>query len=244
MSILHTHKNLSGITIVSIGAAPVFAGEKAAFKTMIITNDNKKRFSIRMGFENQEKIEENIFPPNPRHFNIPFKTQKRGILTPGTIVISTRYPLGLFRAWSKFDPGVTSLVYPKPVYDIFMPSHIISSDREDKGKRVIEGGTDDFSGLKTYQPGDSLLHISWKAFSKGQGLMTKKFGSQAGTWALFDYEKIPGKDVEIKLSMICGMILTAASKGMAYGLRLPGLEIEPGKGELHRHNCLKTLAGL
>ncbi len=243
ISILHTHRNLSGIIILSVESAPVFAGEKAGFKTMIALSDNKKRFSIRMGFAKGEKIEADINPGNLNQLNIFFKTKKRGVLNPGLIVISTKYPLGLFRAWSKFDPDVTALVYPKPVYDLFMPSHIIlSSGRDDKGKKITDGGTDDFSGLKAYQPGDSLLHISWKAFSKGQGLMTKKFGTYAGTSVWFDYKKIPGRDMEIKLSMICAMILTAASKGMDYGLKLPGLEIEPGKGEAHKHNCLKALA--
>ena len=42
-------------------------------------------------------------------------------------------------------------------------------------------GQDDFAGLRSYQPGDSLKHVAWKAAARGQPVMTKQFtGLEAG----------------------------------------------------------------
>jgi len=36
--------------------------------------------------------------------------------------------------------------------------------------------------------------------------------------------------------------MAAAAEDACYGLRLPGREIAPDSGDLHRHRCLEALA--
>ncbi|NIN81862.1 MAG: DUF58 domain-containing protein, partial [Pseudomonas stutzeri] len=42
---------------------------------------------------------------------------------------------------------------------------------------TIEG--DDFAGLREHREGESLRHISWKAYARGKGLLTKTFQGHA-----------------------------------------------------------------
>jgi uncharacterized protein (DUF58 family) len=37
-------------------------------------------------------------------------------------------------------------------------------------------------------------------------------------------------------------VLDAEGSGASYGLRLPGVEIEPGRGDSHSAACLRALA--
>jgi uncharacterized protein (DUF58 family) len=113
------------------------------------------------------------------------------------------------------------------------------SDGEDQ---TLRPGADDFQGLKQYQPGHSINRISWKALSRGRGLFVKEFTAEDSPCIMLDFDAIPGRDMEFKLSRLCDMILAAESRQMEYGLRLPGFVKNPGRGKSHQHHCLKALA--
>jgi uncharacterized protein (DUF58 family) len=103
-------------------------------------------------------------------------------------------------------------------------------------------GAEDFKGLKSYQPGDPLQHIAWKAYSRGQGLFTKMFVGEAGATAVLDWNSLSEPDAERKLSRLCDMVLRACRRNLVFGLKLPGKTIEPDRGEAHRQKCLQALA--
>ena len=48
--------------------------------------------------------------------------------------------------------------------------------------------------------------------------------------------------LEQRLSRLAGWVLAAERAGTSYGLRLPGVEIAPGRGDPHRNACLQALA--
>jgi uncharacterized protein (DUF58 family) len=45
-----------------------------------------------------------------------------------------------------------------------------------------------------------------------------------------------------KLSRLCAWVLAAERLGLRYGLRLPGMELQPDSGEAHKRACLTALA--
>ena len=51
-----------------------------------------------------------------------------------------------------------------------------------------------------------------------------------------------GLGLEQRLSRLAGWVLAADRAGAHYGLRLPGVEIAPGRGDAHRAACLQALA--
>jgi uncharacterized protein (DUF58 family) len=103
-------------------------------------------------------------------------------------------------------------------------------------------GVDDFAGLFVYQPGDPLQRVSWKSYSRGQGLLTKKFEGQVGKTVYFDLEAVGGPDVEFRISRICHMILSAEAMHLSYGLKLGKKILEPDQGAPHKRQCLRALA--
>ena len=48
--------------------------------------------------------------------------------------------------------------------------------------------------------------------------------------------------MEQRLSNLCYWALQYAARGDEYGLRLPGVTIEPGTGQRHQEQVLKALA--
>jgi uncharacterized protein (DUF58 family) len=240
VSVIHTWRNLLGLTVVSAAAEPVFAGEAAEF-AVEVSAGGISRQGVTYGFEGEERIaadiQENAQKPLPARV----RPEERGIFAPGWMVFATRYPLGLFRAWSKVDTGAAVIVYPRPVAVAF-EGDPAGGDAGMAGGETLVRGVDDFSGLSSYQPGDPIHRISWKALSRGQGVFTKQFHAENGRAVIFDYGKLSATDRETRLSQLAHLVQRAESMQIPYGLTLPGRHLPPATGESHRRACLQMLA--
>ncbi len=241
VSILHTFGNLAGIEIVSVRAKPVFACEKAVFE-FPVRADTRMRAEISFVCESGEEVCGEIFPDRDNCIRLPIPAERRGIFRPGSVQIFSRYPLGLFYAWSSLDSLMECLVYPAPIFGELMLSDDQTRDSDKESGFGKSGGIDDFQGLRPYQPGDSLRLISWKAFSGGRGLFSKSFAGTSASCVFADWHALKSGDTEEKLSRLCGMVLKAGQMNLRYGLRLPNMTIGPDQGEAHKHRCLKALA--
>lgn len=242
VTILHTYKSLSGL-IVNVGyVQPVFAGDAARFQLTVNNPVAQERPALVAKLHDEQDFDLDAIAGKTLNLLLP--VSKRGWQAMGTVTLSSSYPFGIFRAWSplRFDCNV--LVYPRPSkHSVPLPVPSEGS-RTKVGPRIVNRtGKDDFNGIRDYQPGDSLRQIHWRAYAKGQGLMSKKYATEAGGTELWlDYEHAPGGQREERLSLLCRWILDAETAGLRYGLRLPGKRIAPSQGQKHQSACLEALA--
>jgi uncharacterized protein (DUF58 family) len=104
-------------------------------------------------------------------------------------------------------------------------------------------GNDDFSGLRSYQLSDSPRHVAWKAVARSDDMLTKQFTGEAAAELWLDWRLLPvSLGLEQRLSRLAGWVLAAERSGALYGLRIPGSEIAPARGEAHAAACLQALA--
>jgi len=239
VAILHTFRNLVHLHILPGRVEPVFAGEVAWFELFVENHSAYDRCSI--SFSHQGRATPcDVASARGATVSIPATALKRGWLAPGRITVDTRFPIGLLRAWSYIQPDMRCLVYPKPD-DALLP--LPEPTGGTGARRAAAGGSDDFAGLRAYQSGDSPRHIHWKAVARGQGLQTKVFGGQANAELWLDWNLLPaGMGVEERLSRLTRWVLQADREGLRYGLRLPGVVLQPDTGEAHRLACLRELA--
>ena len=240
VSMLHTHRNLVGLRVLSVSAKPVFAGEAAVFDFQVYS-ENVLRRALVFSIEKTHQTTEDAAAGAVTRIPVRAATRQRGIFRPGPITVYTRFPLGLFYTWSTLRMELSCVVYPEPLAGPFQVHEATADGAEAEGPGILHGA-DDFMGMKTYQPGDPVRRISWKTFSRGQGLFTKEFGGRGQTILIFDYDAIKSDDAEKKLSRLCDLIIKAARTNIEYGLRLPETFIPPDRGEQHKHRCLKALA--
>jgi uncharacterized protein (DUF58 family) len=74
-------------------------------------------------------------------------------------------------------------------------------------------------------------------------MLTKQFTGEAAAELWLDWQLLPaGMRPEQRLSRLAGWVLAAERAGAHYGLRLPGLEIAPHRGDSHSAACLQALA--
>jgi uncharacterized protein (DUF58 family) len=238
---VHTARNLARIGVTAGRAEPVFAGESAQFRLHLDGRARYDRPAIlarHVGSGAQFVVD--IPALGIVEVVLAAPAQRRGWLSIGRIMLETRFPLGMFRAWSYVEPDARCLVYPKPERSA-LPRP--TAEAAAGALRSQAAGNDDFSGLRTYQLSDSPRHVAWKAVARTDDMLTKQFTGEAAAELWLDWRLLPGSlGLEQRLSRLAGWVLSAERNGAYYGLRLPGIEIAPARGDAHAAACLKTLA--
>jgi len=234
---VHSFKSLSGLVIREGLCKPVFAGETAAFPLHIDNPSAQPRPQIRIAGQAETALS---LPPDSQTQTFVYRSaDKRGWCEAGTVTLYSTFPLGLFRAWSPLRLNLKVLVYPKPAMAALpLPQAPLGSSPEGASRK----GHDDFYGLKDYAAGDSIKHIHWKAYAKGQGVFSKQYGGDSSGELWLDLDGTPGYDAEERLCQLCRWVLDADKAGLNYGLCLPGTRLTPDSGILHRQSCLEALA--
>ena len=242
VAMVHTFRNLVTLRLTPGRAEPVFAGETARFTVHLENTRQQPRRALDLAFGQNETISTNIPANASTTVAVPCQTTRRGLLDPGRITLSTRYPLGLFYAWSYPHPPLNCLVYPKPIETPLPDASAVA----DTGQRQGEHGQEDFTGLRQRQPNDSPRHIAWKAVARNidnSPLLIKQFTGGASEELWFDLDLAPADaSLESRLSILAGWVLAAEAAHVRYGLDLPGQTIVPDQGDTHRNKCLEALA--
>lgn len=239
VSILYTYSNLAGIRVTAVRSKPAFAGENAEFELLVERNNSRNYENLLLSWRDMPPQIVNLTDSGQQRVTLYLPGKQRGWLHPGRILVQTYYPLGLLRAWTWLDLDMSCLIYPKPISAGPIP---MAQGAQGDGAITSRNGTEDFYGLKEYQAGESLRHVAWKQYARGQGLHTKEYAASVDRRLWLDWDYLAGMDRENRLSRLCYWVLEAAHTDNEYGLRLPGVEIKPARGIEHRDRLLKLLA--
>ena len=239
LSAIHAYANLAGLELESARLFPAYCGDDARLQFFFRAGGReRRRLVVRV-----KAAEDELSLPAlaGRELDLAVPTARRGLMSPGRVVISTRYPLGLFRAWSPLILPVTGLVYPRPLAVDGMDWPGLGGDG-DEGASGAVSQSGEFGGVRPYRPEDGLSRVSWKASAKGGGLFAKEFRSGLARTVVLDWHDIRAGAYEERISLLAGLVREAERQGLNYGLRLPNQSIAPGSGASQVHRCLEALA--
>jgi uncharacterized protein (DUF58 family) len=239
-SVLQAFRTLVGLSVDVRPAQPVFAGETATFEVKLEAPAGAYRHSVGAVFAGGPPALADCPGGGAGVMHLQVEAPRRGRLWPGRLTVFTRYPLGLVYAWSYVEPDRHGLVYPRPEH----PAAPLPPAEDGTGARERRsGGDDDFSGLRPWRTGESTHRIAWKAVARGSGLLAKQFEGESGHDLWLDWHRLPpGLSLEARLSRLARWAVDAQAAGHAFGLRLPGREIEPDTGPAHLDRVLTALA--
>ncbi len=235
----HTYRNLSLLSFRPIKSIPSFAGHPVQYWVLIDNHGGNQRFAIELYAGSEPPTVVNVPHNGTKTVRLNQPTHKRGLIPFCVITVETRFPFGIYRAWSYVKLDASCLVYPKPCSHRSIPPPSPNVHGDNDSTKI---GTDDYLGLKDYQPGDSTRHIHWKAFARNHALVTKQFSLPESDEIWFDWDALEGLDTEKKLSQITRWIIDAEDDNTSYGLTIPGVHIEPSIGDKHKNICLQALA--
>lgn len=241
-----THNTLRGLTLHLRPPAAVFAGTPALLD-ITLTSPGKARFGIGLRMETSLPTQlswTDVPEGGQAQAQVSFVPPLRGRHAVPAISAETRFPLGLFRAWSVWRPAAEVLVYPKPEQPAapLPPAHATSGGPSIR--RSAEGG--ETEGIRSYRRGDPIKLVVWKKAARsleaGGDLVSRDTSAAVQQQLWLDWQQCTGLAPEERLSRLTAWVLAADRAAAEHGLRLPGLELPPGHGEMQRRQCLEALA--
>lgn len=238
VAILHTWRNLAGVSLRGAGSSPVFAGTPACLRVRL-ESAGRAHQALRLGWSADGMQLAQVPTGGACEVELSVPSTRRGWLRPGRLRVESRFPLGILVAWSWVDLELATLIYPRPLAGELPQAAGAGEPGEAAGSPT--GGVDDYQGLKPWQPGDSRRRLNWKAYSRGQGLLVKEFSEPAGTETLLSLEGLDG-DLETRLSRLCHWVVELSAGQQPFALQLGTQRLGPDTGEAHRDACLRALA--
>jgi uncharacterized protein (DUF58 family) len=240
VSLLHTYRNMSQLTLRAGHCAPVFAGHDACYIVFIDNPAAIQRCALSLKLDDGSPTYVDLPPQRTIQLSVTRPATQRGYLPMGRCTVSSRFPVGLFRAWAYIDLGMQCVVYPTPAPPHALPP--LRTNDHHTGSDTYGHGVEDFVGLRQYTAGDSPRHIAWKRVAHGGELLTKQFAGEGNRQRWLRWEDVPQGETEMRLAVLCRWVLNADAAGLPYGLCLPGCDVPPSATPAHRHACLKALA--
>ncbi len=243
VAMVHTFRGLSALTLRPGRGDPVFAGDIAEASVMVRNPSRLERYALFFDAADaagRERVD--VAAGAEQTVRLALPTTRRGWLQMPRLTISTTFPLGIWQAWSYWQPAQRVLVYPCPEPGAvpLPPSSMASGSGTGRG-----GAQEDVSALRPYVQGDAARRIAWKAVARsgGETLLVKEFeGGERGELTLA-WDALPAQfDTEARLSRLARWVLTAEATGKPYALRIPGTALGPDLGQTHRARCLEALA--
>lgn len=241
-----THATLRGLTLHLQPPAAAHVGD-AALLDATLTSPGAARWGIGLAVDDPPHAARawtDVPQGGQAAVQLSFVPTRRGRHELPALIAETRFPLGLFRAWSMWRPAAQLLVYPAPERPSPpLPAASPVADAQG-GTRLTQGA--DFEGVRAWRRGDPLKFVIWKKAARALetgGELTSRDGSAAAHWQLWaDWQQCSGLADEERLSRLAAWVLAAHRAGTTFGLRLPGVELPLGQGEAHRRACLEALA--
>ncbi|MBF0255240.1 MAG: DUF58 domain-containing protein [Gammaproteobacteria bacterium] len=241
LSMIHTWRNLLGLQLLPCRVEPVFAGEEALFRLQLAATSPRFRGDIELIHPTKRLTATDYQPPAEGFLSLALPSRQRGYFQLGRCRLETRYPLGIFRAWSYIQTDLRCLVYPKPeTWSLELNPGAEAADHQGLPRKHHSG--QDFHGIRQYQPGDPPKSIHWQSLARGAELMSRDYESQSAEDLWLDLEQMPGADLETRLRQLCYAVLACAKQPNPFGLRLGPEEIAPDQGEQHLQRALQALA--
>ena len=241
-----TYKNLGQLHLRPGRAHPLFAGEDAQFELSVVNRTRLDRYALWVDFvrPGEARYVADVPAGSDAALLLSAPSTTRGWLAAPRVRLSTRFPLGLFGAWSYWQPDARALVYPFPEPNA--PPLPMSGAASEDGHG--HAGHDDFAGIRSYQAGDSLRLMAWRQIAKldpslGGQLVTKHFEGGAVEELVLDFDAFAVTlDLELRLSRMTRWVLDAEQRALPYAFRLHGQEFAASVGAAHQAACLRALA--
>ncbi|MBN8487288.1 MAG: DUF58 domain-containing protein [Burkholderiales bacterium] len=238
-----THASLRGLALHHRPVAPCHAGQASALE-LLISNPGRERHGVGLAVEPESGSAALAWAEIPAQGQstliLALECPRRGLHPLPLLRIESRFPFGLFRAWSLWRPASQVCVWPAPEHpEPLLPQS--GSQQADAGvQRRSEQG--EFDGVRPWRRGDSPRRIAWKKLAHS-GEWVSRDGSEPQSPPLWlDLADTAGPSVEARLSRLTAWALACERQQRPWGLRAGAHQCAVGSGPAHLDQALRLLA--
>jgi uncharacterized protein (DUF58 family) len=225
-------RNLSGLRVTRTCPDTAFAGQLFPY-TLTLENDARRP---ARGVE----LEDSIAGPAERGMDaqlvpaggkssrsFPTRLLRRGTRHRARAVLTSWFPLGLWKSQRELRDSVDITIYPRPMtprsLDDAQDAALLDAEEEESTRRDWSG---DFHGISPFQPGDRLKLIHWPATARAGRLMVRKFDRRLPEKYSIVFHSIrPGGEAgqgqdgfESAMELLCGLLVHCRDRAIPLDL--------------------------
>ncbi len=224
-ALLVSYRNLRGL-IVRAGRSPrCKLGESLAFPVSLASPERAREgLTLRSQTDDVKTIiaktdPQTICADRAEVAQLLFTPTCRGIWPLRRIVIESRAPYGLIRAWSYVHFEWVGVVEALPEAP---PPALPLMAGDDEGSQLRQAQVaHDPDSLRDYVPGDSLKRVAWKKVAKSGDWYTRTGDTGRRQEIELSWQALMLSDTEARLSRMAAWITRAHNENCAYSLDLP-----------------------
>jgi len=224
-ALLVSYRNLRGL-IVRAGRSPhCKVGESLAFSVALASPERARDgIALRTQADGIGKIIAKSAPLSVTQDTttvvpLVFAATRRGLMALRRIVVESRAPYGLIRAWSYVHFEWLGVIEPQPETPP-PPLPLLTGDNDASASRHVHVAHDPDS-LRNYAPGDSLKRVAWKQVAKSGDWYTRTGDTGHRQEIELSWQLVTLTDTEARLSRMAAWLLRAHNENCAYELTLP-----------------------
>lgn len=238
--------NLWGLTVKLGKVRSGHVGELMEVDVVLSNASKKWRYGLDVGYASgAHRVAVDLCGEAQERVELSWVPSERGFQALPMVIVESRFPIGVTRAWGHWRPATKVLVYPKP--EVNAPEMPLAGASTKQGSNARRDGQEDFDALRPYKEGDRFKFIDWKRSSRfllsGQGaLVSRQYSSPNSDQMIFTLDDVRGLDTERAISRLTAWVLRAHEQGSDFGLSLPGVKVALGSGADHKARCLEALA--
>lgn len=242
--IFQSFRNLDGLELEALPAPDAQVGEPLRLVLRLTTTTPRYALRLHLPASDRLRIAELRSPSETVSLTV--LPPQRGWYRPGRLQLRSDYPLGLFRTWTVLDLGWEALVIPQPerwtVQTEAIASAMTTAAQPTTSSQAHQTTSEEFVGLQTYQPGESLRRVAWKQLAQGRGLHSKAFAGERSQQCWLSLQQTPGQDLEQQLRRLTWAVQELSRRGEVFGLVLGSQRWEADSGAQHQRTCLQAIA--
>ncbi|MBX7232263.1 MAG: DUF58 domain-containing protein [Bdellovibrionales bacterium] len=241
-----TYYNIKNLNLNFIEVSEVFSGDTLTIKLDLFNNSKQNKTSIQVA-EKVDKEGSSFFIheiPSQTHWTVALNLQPllRGKHAIPHIIISTIYPLGLFKSWIIMEIRGDFFVYPKKINIRKLnpqPGQWVSGNGDSFSENSF---ADDFKEHKPFTEGQSQYRVDWKAFARRGVLLSKHYESNDQQHYLLDWNKVKELPFEEAVSQLATWIEYLRNSEHNFAVILDGFHSGWDQGFYHGKKCLQYLS--
>jgi uncharacterized protein (DUF58 family) len=240
-----TYRNLRGV-ILRVGKSPrCVAGETLVFPVTLSSPERMREgITLERLIENRKRVygvaqRVRVAADQQLSYPLEISTTQRGIVSLGRLLIESRAPYGLIRAWSYAHFQWVGLVEPIPETPYPDLPYATGSRAQSQRRADIAHDPDT---LREYVYGDSLKRVAWKQVAKSGEWYTRTGDTgQRGEVELL-WQSTSLSETEARLSRIAAWIDRARNANAAFSLAMPNGHLPLADSAPHHDEALSMLA--
>ncbi len=232
VAMIHTNANIQNIKVKVDHCEPSEAGDIGEVHLLVQCLGSAPSHNLIIELDknfqaDQAMLKEVSYETKSR---ISVRSNKRGIYPVARVKVASKGLYGLFRAWSWHHTEKHIVVYPNSKGNHPLPSGMTANTAKELSEISRKGREgEDFQGHRPFTQGESLQHVDWKAYARGQDLLIKEYSGQGSEPLDLNWQDTNG-DTEERLEQLSSWIAQMNRSQREYSLHIPGTDLSRASG--------------